>query len=240
MLCRYLVTNNCSFTGHEMRLLNFLLCWLEMWLLPTQRIWEGDELLRINGINSLCSLNCCSGKRVKILGGTAIELLNDESDVHNDHKTKELAAENWNKHRDNIWPTRILPSFRFVPLSGVFEVSRREVLPIFLSPSTLTTFLIWEGLDWALELFEAFAPFPANALFWEVFGTTAGITSSGFDTGWGLLPSFTVCSTFTLTALLLRESLDDTALLWRRSRANLDSVSCNLFCASSSCRQLGD
>lgn len=56
-LTRYLVTKSLSITGHTVRLLSFLLCWLEIWVLAWHWIVDGEEVVRTLDTNSLCSLH---------------------------------------------------------------------------------------------------------------------------------------------------------------------------------------
>lgn len=58
----YLVTKSWSFVGHKTRLLNLLLCWLDMKKYVWQWTARAEELLPINGIKSFCSFCSVSYK----------------------------------------------------------------------------------------------------------------------------------------------------------------------------------
>lgn len=62
----YLVAKSCSLVGHKTRLLSFLLCWLDIAEHVWQRIVQGEELVRIIGIRSLCSFCSALGKQACI------------------------------------------------------------------------------------------------------------------------------------------------------------------------------
>lgn len=151
------------------------------------------------------------------------------------------------KHtRNEIHQVRMLPNFRFVPLSRTSTISESDEFLWDFSPFTFTIPIEWAaGLAWVLEPDGSFAPDHVDFIGSEILGFTAGIKSSVLD--WDLFleePSLIrtglidLRSTFTLLVPLAGELLDETTLSWHLRRANLDCESSNLFSASSSCKPL--